>query len=388
MRKLLCVTYGGGHVRACLPVLRELRQRGWHIDLLALTTAYESAVKAGFRPWRAKDLLVETDEELVSCGRALSRDYPPNASVPLDETIAYLGFGFRDLCLTYGPKEAGRRINERGRSGFEHRLLASRAIDRFAPDIVLATNSPRAEWAAIAEAQRRSIPALVINDLLASASNLWLHDPAYADEIFVLNDFVRARLVQSGHAPEKIIVTGNPAFAGLHDLRERRMRRAANAHPTIVYASQPLPKQDEAHHSAMKCLIHELACRRKEWIFRVRLHPNENAAGAWLGPPVIHDADASLEADLMAADVLITHGSTVGMEASIAGVPVILQLGSGVSEDVRYDQLGIAVPNRELKHLENTISRVLQGSGCNLAEMPGNSEIRIADRIEEILGNA
>ncbi len=199
-------------MNACLPAALAMMARGWNVQFLALTTAYAAVKDAGVPVWQARDLLGAQDGHIRAHGLRLAGDAPQGGPVSREETIAYHALGYHDLVAEHGEAGAAALYEQRGRAAFEHRELAARIMDRVRPDLVLTTNSPRAEKAVIDCAQARGVPAAVLNDTLASATNDWLHNPAYADRILVIADAVRDVLIASGHAPEKIIVTGNPAL--------------------------------------------------------------------------------------------------------------------------------------------------------------------------------
>jgi hypothetical protein len=95
--------------------------------------------------------------------------------------------------------------------------LLERAIERWRPACVLATNSPRAERAALLAARRQGVPSLCLLDLFGLWERDWLVRPDYADALCVLNPQVASSLVAAGRPAAHIHVTGNPAFDSIHD---------------------------------------------------------------------------------------------------------------------------------------------------------------------------
>lgn len=384
--KILCVCYGGGHVKACLPVLNLLSKRGWDVEILALTTAFDEARRGGFAPWRALDLIESGDEGILESGRSLAQNMIVNGAIPIEETIAYLGFGFHDLIQDYGPQKARRIFESRGRGAFEPRLMVSRAINRAQPDVLLATNSPRAEKVAIQQAQSLGIPSVMLIDLFASDEHAWLHDPNYADYICVLSEAVRTRLIASGHSDKKVFVTGNPSFEPMLRLRAEREKREGARKRIVLFASQPLPIKDNDVKLSVQRSLLKIASKQPGWEVRARPHPSETPNDyAWIRPPLKRSQDASLYQDLNDADVLITHGSTVGLEAALAGIPVVQILGSAVSEMAPFHELGVATPIQNLDEFEAVISQsLLEGFNSGL-KVPEDPTSRVADVIESAL---
>lgn len=402
---ILCASYGGGHVNACLPVAQAMMARGWNVQFLALTTAFGAVSKTDVPVWQARDLIGADEHEITAHGERLAGNATEGGPVSREETIAYHALGYHDLIAAHGLAEAERIYADKGRAAFEHGELARRMLDRVQPDLVLTTNSPRAEKALIDHAQARGIPAVVLNDTLASASNDWLHNPAYADRILVVADAVRDVLTASGHAPQKIIVTGNPALEPMADLREKRrdrpVRQSHKRRKVVLYASQPLGQSrgqslngdDAAHKTALIAQLQKIAAARDDLEVRVRLHPNELAGESggpdWLAPPLTRNPGASLPDDLYDADVLITHGSTVGIEAALAGIPVVLQRGPDIAENCRFEEYGIATSNGDVTDLEAAIDRALSpgvaSSHAAPFTMPPNALGNVASVLEEMM---
>ncbi len=388
---ILCATYGGGHVNACLPVAEALNARGWDVHFLALTTAYAAvldsgASAAGITVWQARDLISEGEDALLGHGVRLAGDAPSDGPVSREETIAYHALGYHDLMVVHGEGRAAALYAKKGRAAFEHGELAARICDRIQPDLVLTTNSPRAEKAVIELAQKRNIPAVVLNDTLASETNHWLHNRSYADAICVLGDPVRDVLIASGHAAEKVVVTGNPALEPMRKLSDRRNKRTEGRHHKVVlYASQPLVGEDKLHQSRVIAELTRIAGTRDDLELRARLHPNEPQDPDWLRPPLHHVQTAALADDLLAANVLVTHGSTVGIEAALAGVPVVLQLGSSVAQNCRFEEYGIAMVSQKVTDLETAIDRALLQGFATSFSMPPNAIGNVVAVLEEML---
>lgn len=353
-----------------------MAQQGWSVHFLALTTAYEKARHSPLQVWQARDLVSEDEGEILDLGREIAGEVPKDGPVSAEETYAYHGLGFLDLIMQLGREQAETLYRERGRAAFEHTELARRMIAHTRPDIVLTTNSPRAEKALIRAAQSQGIPAVVLNDTLASASNHWLHDPDYADRICVLSEPVRDVLIRSGHEPSKIVVTGNPAFEPAAALRERRAASPGSGPRRVLYASQPLPAGDAEHKQRVIAELHRIAAKRDDLELRVRLHPNEHPRAA---------AGPGLAEDLLAADIVITHGSTVGIEAALAGIPVVLQMGSQIARQCRFAEYGIALANEDVTELEMAIDRALALGVASQFSMPANSLGNVAAVLEEMI---
>ena len=166
MATVLVCCYGGGHARSLIPVIRDLRNRGLEVKVLALTAAYQ---------------LLDEDVEAFSLSQVLMRaanwgeiksyadkvlgnsglDHLSNGE---QDTIAYMGSGFRDLCRSHGHTTAAELFAEKGRKAFDQLHTAREVLNYFEPDLLISTNAPRFERAITYQAGLAKINSLVIVD--------------------------------------------------------------------------------------------------------------------------------------------------------------------------------------------------------------------------------
>lgn len=212
----LFVAYGGGHVKALLPVALQAQAQGVaRVVFLALTTAAATVREAGLPVIGFADLLEASDTPALQHGRRLVDTLEVQAA-QREESIAYLGLSYAELDADVGPQEAAARYAQYGRQAFLPVRVLERAIRRWQPACVLATNAPRAERAALLAARRQGVPSLCLLDLFGLWERDWLVRPDYADALCVLNPQVAASLVAAGRPAQHLHVTGNPAFDGIH----------------------------------------------------------------------------------------------------------------------------------------------------------------------------
>jgi hypothetical protein len=378
--KALFVCYGGGHVSMVLPVVRELRALlpDVRCDLLALTNGFARAVKAGEQPMGYRDFLHLTDAALaLQWGHRLqSANSSPDVSE--EESVAYLGINYLDLISQFGEDEAARRYAEQGRYAFKPLRFMRRLVDEIRPDVVVATNSPRSEQAALEVAVEREIPSVGMVDLFGMDSDPYVSRPVKPVMTCVLAESVRDRLLARAFAPEGVRVTGNPAFDGLFDESNRqRAREFLDSkgwqgrkvilyigawepvdHPaTEIRAGRRFPVEIEG---ILRRYVHErpdtaLVVRYHpgDW-FRYPRHPNE-AQVHFSEPPAepIHPL-------ILASTVVITTNSTVGLEAAVAGKPVVsIENSPSVHHWFSLARLGVSYPSPTHRDLPAAVDAVL-----------------------------
>ena len=166
MKSVLFVCYGSGHVRMVVPVARALRDAGLaRVQVLAFTTAAPVVREAGLHLLQVQNFTRAQDAAALVRGRALAAALGPVADP--HESAAYLGLCFGELADTVGEDEAWRRYRSQGRQAFLPVTLLSRILGAVAPDLLVATNSPRGERAAILAARSLGIPSVCLVDLFA-----------------------------------------------------------------------------------------------------------------------------------------------------------------------------------------------------------------------------
>ncbi|MDB5752801.1 MAG: hypothetical protein JWP65_3222 [Ramlibacter sp.] len=374
MKKVLFVCYGSGHVRMVLPVAQRLQAAGLaQVQVLGLTTAAADVRAAGLSLLQFKDFVEAADAKAMEHGRSLAAAMGEVADV--EETAAYLGLSHADLESEVGVPEAARRYARDGRQAFLPRRTLGRILRQVRPDLVVATNSPRAERAAVEAARTLGIPAVCIVDLFAIDEVRWIGQAGYADRICVLNDAVRDFLLAARRLPGEVVVTGNPAFDVLRDAavaaqgaglrrargwdRKRVLLWPAQVEPALhpfsgVAGDTSLPAR------ALQAVV-DWTLLQRDAILCVRPragqplpalpdHPRIVVTGQdWPLPPLLH-----------AVDLVVTLTSTVGLEGHLAGARLVQVLGSVFEQAMPLQRFGIAdvaVPLEQLSQSLDTWSR-------------------------------
>lgn len=407
MPRILFVTYSGGHAKILIPVIRDLQRRGERdLVVLGATAAGPELRAAGIATVGYLDLLRPGDDDALAHGRALLADsHDPRTGISEEESIAYLGLSYQDLVDRLGDAEAKERYARHKRHAFLPLGPMRRAIERWRPEAVVATTSPRSERAVLVVAVELGVPTVRIEDVLALRPRI---HPAFvpdvvADIVCVGSRIAAANVVAQGVPADHVRLTGNPAFDRLAHLDPAAGRALRRDLGIADDGSLMLFTAEEDEHPA----ISELAAAVETAVPRARLavrrHPNFRHAGpaAYLGSPrtraTLLDREP-LDAVLSAADVVLTVSSTTAIEAILLGRPVV-QLGAGTA---LYDP---AVLNVEDLPLYRYGATLLAEDGSSLGELltgasvegpslaararelfvpPGDSARRVADEIVRI----
>jgi hypothetical protein len=372
MSKVLFVAYGGGHVSMLIPIARELRRLGRPFTFLGLTSAGVLLRDAGIPFIGFRDLPESNDEQVQKWGRQLAKGLPSGGIVDYEESVAYLGLSFRDLAQQVGENAAWRNYAKAGRHAFFPLSTLRKTIKLLSPSLVVATNSPRAERAAIEAAGQLALPSICLVDLFALREVQWIGKPGYATKICVLNDSVRKMFVEHGRQAHEVVITGNPAFDQLTapaiiaaGAQLRCMRGWNDGRRVILWASQFEPERhpfadlrgDPTLPRRIEQVLRDLVAADSGLRLVVRYHPNEQVA--FVPSPNVEFSPVTepISTLLHAVDVVVVTASTVGLEASIAGRPVVSVDASIFTPDTRYSQMGIS---RGVDRVEDLAPKVLQ----------------------------
>ena len=391
-KTVLFVAYGSGHIKMLIPVALAMAASGLARPVvLALTTAAPAARAAGLEVVQFKDFVESADAPALAHGRRLMGGLgAPVADA--EETTAYLGLSFADLVAELGLTQAEANYLERGRQAFLPVATLTRILKKIRPDVVVATNSPRAERAAIMAAGQLGIPSVCVVDLFAIDEVKWIGAADYADRICVLNESVRQFLIASGRRAGQVVVTGNPGFDALNDAavvaqgQQLREARGWTGKRVVLWPNQveptvhPFDGRTGDPELPARALAQVMAwvLSRSDVVLCVRARAGETA------PVLPHDPrlmltgqDWPLAPLLHAADLVVTLSSTVGLEGSLAGCRLVQVVGSVFDNAMPLARYGVAdeavdvaqipaalnrwinAPRRPVQHLPPATAQVL-----------------------------
>ena len=392
-KKVLFVTYGSGHVRMAVPVAKALAQSGLaHPLVLALTTAAPVVRDGGLELLQFKDFLVSNnpaDQAAVAHGQRLMRAMSGPIADP-EETAAYLGLSYKELVESSGLKEAERQYQRDGRQAFLPVATLRRIVEQVAPSLVVATNSPRAERAAIMAARSLGVPSICLVDLFCLDEVKWIGAPGYADKVCVLNASVKDFLLSAGRTDAEVVVTGNPAFDALADpqyvaagAKLRQDHHWGGKH-VLLWPTQVEPSFHPFNGTAGDANLPARALKQlMDWVLarsdcvlcirrRAGLAPLELTDDSRV---VVMGQDIDLPALLQAVDVVVTLNSTVGLQGHLAGTRLVQILGSVFDHAMPLKRYGMADEAVALDGLAGALNRCI-----GLARNPANQLQKNATR--------
>ncbi|MEZ8825281.1 hypothetical protein AB6E04_13020 [Vibrio amylolyticus] len=394
-KRVLCVSYGGGHAAMLTPVIKELeKDETLEVLTLGLTTSKSYFESNGVSCFGFKDFTFLVDSKFHEIGSNLVSKEGSSNLVSKEESIAYMGINMLDLIERLGVEKGQEEFSKRGRQAFLPTNFFVKLLTHLSIDFVIATNSPRSEQAAIVAARNLRVKSICLVDLFALQEYHWIKDNAYSDKVCVLNDQVKEFLISHGRKSENIVVTGNPAFDAIN-FKEKIRRgeaireRLGNDKTTILYASQVEP--DEHPINALKGdpmlprdienSLRQFVRKNDDYKLLLRFHPSEKLQ--FIGEERVEYGGEDLHSILHAVDIVVVMSSTVGLEAYIAGKPVISVDLSIFTSDAPYSEMGISEGVSSLDALDNAIRETQLGNQVQMGQ--GNALSNVMQEINSLL---
>ncbi len=351
-----------------LPVITQLRSAGHETIVLALTSAQGVMQQAGLPYIGFKDLVQPGDEAALAHGEKLARDLP---TPPIDtaETAAYLGLSYYDLEVRLGKDNAAALYAQKNRQGFEPVTIMRRALEKYRPDLLVVTSSPRAEKAAAHAARELGIKSACLVDLFGKFTT-WASDASYADKLLVFSNVTRDFFINHGRPAHDIIVTGNPALDRLADPAWRGKGEAWRAahgwqnNKIIFWASHAEPAPHEDLPDRIDAAVWDAVSKHPDWRLLVRFHPSE-APRPFPKDDRIYISPKTEEVTplVYACDASVIINSTVGLEAAIITKPLISVDMSVFTPFTPFDDMGISRGAKTLEHIAPLLDEAIQ-RGC------------------------
>lgn len=356
-----------------VPVIQELRRiDDIDVKVLGLTTARSVLEDQGLPCFSFRDL--DADEEALGYGMELLKGgEQSHPCIPYQESIAYLGLSYQCLVRSHGEAGARRLYAEKGRQAFLPVKVMEGVIKEGGYDLVVATNSPRAERAAIIAAGDLGVPSLCLVDLFALQGVEWIGQKGYANKVCVLTQSVKDMLCEAGRLTDEVVVTGNPAFDKLADPnvkvlgKKLRKSKGWEDKKIILWCSQPEPAShpftgeqgDPQLPFTIEKKLKEICDGHDNWELFVRPHPSENLEVRKYLDEVEYSVEEPLHALLSTVDLVLVMSTTVGLEAVLLGKPVVALNMSIFSADMPFAEMGLARGVDTLEDLEVVMQEAL-----------------------------
>lgn len=381
-----------------VPVYQELKEE-FDITFLGLSIAGQVLKRMGI-PYKSfsdyENIIFDHRASLY--GQELADLWHVDGKVPRRESEIYLGCCMRDLVYEHGEKNARAMIVESGRQIFVPMVTAQKIIEQETPDLILTTNSPRTELALTLAGKKLGISTVNIHDHLAFEPRHMLT----ADQILVMCEITKENLVKTGHDPQKIFITGQPAFDAILSELETYDRRTICAKlglkPEKKYIL--LGSQKQFKTEMLICIIRSIENSFPEFQLIIKPHPGEDYSKYEKlkrhYPNFYLLTDIPIRELIYISEVMIALWSTVALEAVLMGKPLIQFNLPELSNLVPLFQFGVAIESKSLNDLSKHLKTVLFDLGFRVKAnknkekifsclLSGRSTESVANHIRDML---
>jgi hypothetical protein len=270
-----------------------------------------------------------------------------------------------------------------------------RLLETSGAQVVLATTSLNGtDWERkfVWAARRRHLPSIVLLDFWSNYRERFTNAGGalsdLPDYIAVMDGAARDEMVAAGFPPDRLVITGQPAFDGLEALRRRstaefrcalRNRLKLSAGPAVLFCSQPIAQmygKNAANPNylgytevtvlrALADALQRIAERKKRRVLLlVRPHPREQEiaiaglATSLLSVRSLLDCD-ELEA-VLAADLVTGMSSILLLKAALLDCRALsLQPGLLRADSLPSNRLGLSVPVYTAAQIERKVEQLL-----------------------------
>ncbi len=337
-KKILFVSYGGGHIRLLLPIIKQLQNLEYQLTIIGLTTARIVLEKENMFFKSYKDYIHLFGNEYLKYGEKLAKKLT-GVQIDKEETICYLGLNYLELVNQYGKVQADREYKKRKRQAFLPITVMKKIIADENPDLVITTNSPRSEQAAVMAAKLLNIKSFTVNDDLGSQARIM--SELLADYIAVASNSTKEALILKGVKPKQYFVTGNPNFDDAFNYQEfdsgfwkkTHLPKTMRKRPLVgFYDQHAYIINDELYWRTEDDIIAYLndiydIVSKNNYYLVIRHHPSQSSAlyEKWIQDKVycllVNELD--LYPLIASTDCTIGMTSTVLLQSLYVGKPVI-----------------------------------------------------------------
>lgn len=311
MKKILFVTYGGGHVEIVISLYKELKKK-YDVNVIALTNS-KSRLSDENIPYDNLTTMLDNNTKLdvLNLGYELYKNSNFENSLSVEDSAEYLGFIYYDMFKNNGLNYTIEQFKIHGRKICDSELLTNNILKEYNPDVLITTTNVRVEKEFTKVANSLYIPTIRIIGLFGDT----IFDTE-AKYNFVINDEVKNTLITNG-IKEKIIVTGQPFFNTVINQNTKNSKTF-----DISYFTQKIKYIDDYMNDFI-----EFATQNKNLKFAIKFHPSHQDDRK-IGIINKHNNitiwnDTSIEL-IKNSNLTLTHYSTCAVEAALLNVPVYL----------------------------------------------------------------
>ena len=400
MKKIFMTCYGGGHAEIIKEVYKNLINiPDIEITILALTTSKYKFEQEKIPYKLITDYYNEKEEKFIyELGENFCTTNDIDTSIGKDETYLYHGYALYELEKKYSKEKIKEGFKKFGRAIFLPIQFMERVLKNENPNLVITTNSPRYEKAALIAAKNLGIISLSIEDLfgveykqltvdIASFFENINYNIIYGDYLCVLTDEAKNNL--NREKVNKVFVTGNPIFDKtvkfFNNMNKTTFKTDTK---TLCFLTQNYPEKLKILEKLIKIVD------KKGFYLIIKIHPNESkeeylrvVQSLVKNKDKIFIETGNLYENISKSDIILTVDSTAALEAAILGKPII----GKKSNQIPFEKIDIGIEYDDVNKIDDCIETLLKNREIRERLKEGRNLFRPKElagkKIEEIVRN-
>ena len=384
-KKILFVSYGGGHINIILPIYKKCKENGFNADLIALTGAKLVTESQNIKSFGFIDFVEEKDKEKFRKfgEKIINQNYAQNSGIDREESIYYLGVNWSENLERYGEEKTKRLYKKIKRHSFLPINFFEKIIQKNNYKLVITTNSPKSERAALIAANRLNIKSIRIEDLFfddilqidlkekigkdfSSSIGKYTVSPT---KIFVMCQFtkdlykLKKKTLLLDTKESDIIVTGQPSFDrfSINFSRFKNKKQNSSKKNYVLWCHGNTIDLNEV----LNLISFWLKTSTSNSLpFAIKLHPNcpekeksyiDHTLSKSSNNYFFVESNLSLEEAIISSKVLIAQFSTTMLEAFFLRKPSICLDPTNIRKNIPFVKGGICQRATNFKELNDLI---------------------------------
>ena len=219
---------------------------------------------------------------------------------------------------------------------------------------------------AVLVCRRHGVPSVEVIHGMVSVPVLYV--PITADKIAVWGDEMHEWFVGHGTDPARLVTTGQPRYDGFIEYEKRKDYLKAGLgiekdKKVVLYAASRLPGEMKTVETALDAIR-----QRKDTIFVIKPHPTdrpdayERLLNTRPDQPSMVVSGRNIFEMLAICDIVLLLFSTVGLEAVLAGKPLVAVSDFAGRSNDNYVASGVALKADTAQELRGILDGLLSGS--------------------------
>ena len=402
MPKLGFITYGGGHINIVLPLINYIKKnRDYEVELIALTGAKKKAQTNGLLALGFDDLITQEERQNyeIAASSIFADNYNPLSGVSKRETLSYLGANWIENIERFGLKQTESLYNKIGRHSFLPVNFFVKQLEKRRYDLIVTTNSPKSERAALIAANKLGVPSIRIEDLFFD-DNLQIElmqklgedffstigsQKAAPTKICVCSEYTKALYLTKKDnmlldtSLKDVVVTGQPIFDRLVDHRPEGERlsffeKIDHNKRTVLWSHQNQTADGDSVLELLSASVQEMA--PSGWQLLVKFHPDvetqniDRVKRCLLRnyTQVLFASESDDLPDIIAkVDAVMAQESTTMLEAHFLTKPTICLDPKNIRQDIPYVSTGMSERVQTSDQLLEVLDSISSGKAVNSA---------------------